>query len=1055
MKKKLLLILFLPGVACGAYANGHTANSLKKASGLNVRSAVAAAVAYSAYSAAPIKGVVRDNTGQPLPGVTIRVKGTAKSAQSDLNGQFTIDAEANDVLVFSFIGFNTQEVKLASGASLTVTLTESSSQLGEVVVTALGIKKERRSLGYSVTEVKGEELTKTREPSFVNSLVGKVAGLNVTSMSGGPGASSNILIRGVSSISQTNQPLYVINGIPVESQPGGIASYVSSKPNNNGGGQYDNSSDNGDAISNINPDDIESISVLKGAAAAALYGSRAKAGVILITTKTAKNNSVEFNSNFVAETIIDPTDWQYEYGQGSNNKAPVSLQEAFQSGQSSYGGLLDGSNQLQFDGVSRPYVAQKGNLDKFYRTGSTLTNTVAFNRMFDGGSVRLSASDMHNNSVVPNSGLNRQTFDLNGSYDINKHLVVNARANYILEQGKNRPYVGDGAGNPNFNAWFLPSSVDINTLKGVSNGAIANGNEYGYSANTYATNPWFAAENFVNNTSRTRLLSNVSLRYNFNGGGFLQGRIGSDSYNDRVTNIVPTGTAYRVNGSISEESTNVKDITADVLAGKSFKVNEDITITPTVGASYRRTRVESIVNSGDNFAVPFVYNLQNAISNKSVSYYPGDLETQAVYGTLEASYKSLFYLTGTGRSDWFSTLATPGKDNKLSKFYPAVSGSFIFSELWHPTWLSNGKLRAGYAGVGQATTPFQTQLSYSLSSATLNGLPLGSIANPAVPNNSLIASYASEFEIGAELGFFNNRLSFDMAWYHKKSKDEIVLAPASASSGYNAAVLNIGKLQNKGFELLINGSPFKTDKFTWTTSLNGSVNTSKVLELATGTDQLLVSTSRSGVGFTQQVVGLPANQVMAYDYAYDAGGNISVDPNTGLPLRGKLTAYGSAYAKWVAGFSNNFTYKNFNMSVLIDGKWGGKIFSTSDYYGYVFGLHKATLVNRTGNFGTTAAPINAATYYSNLASNVSKIFVQDASFIKFRSVSVGYTLPANLFNGAVKTATISLVGRNLFYISKKTDNIDPESSYSVFAQGIESGGLPTTRTYGLNLSVKF
>jgi hypothetical protein len=675
--------------------------------------------------------------------------------------------------------------------------------------------------------------------------------------------------------------------------------------------------------------------------------------------------------------------------------------------------------------------------------------------MFEGGSVRLSAGDMRNNSVVPNSGLNRQTFDLNGSYDINKHLVINARANYILEQGNNRPYVGDGPGNPNFNAWFLPTSVDINTLKGVKNGSIANGNEYGYSANTYATNPWFAAQNFINNTKRVRLISNASLRYNFNGGAFIQGRVGSDTYNDRITNVVPTGTAYRVNGSISEESTNVKDITADLLIGKAFKVNSDITITPNAGASYRRERSESIINGGDNFAVPFVYNLTNAISNKSVGYFPGDLETQAVYGTLEVAYKNWLYVTGTGRSDWFSTLATPGKDNKLSKFYPAVSGSFVFSELWKPTWLSNGKLRAGYAGVGQATTPYQTQLSYTLSSATLNGSPLGSIANSGVPNNALVASYASEIEIGAELGFFNNRLNFDMAWYNKQSKDEIVSAPASASSGYSAAVLNIGKLQNKGFELLINGTPFKSSKFTWSSSLNGSVNNSKVLELATGTNQLLLATSRSGVGFTQQVVGLPANQVMAYDYAYDASGKIAVDPNTGLPTRGELKAYGSAYAKWIAGFSNTFTYKNLSLSFLIDGKWGGKIFSTTDYYGYVFGLHEATTVNRLGNFGTTAAPINAATYYNSLANNVSKLFVQDASFIKFRSVTLGYSLPSNLFHGAVKGATISLVGRNLFYIMKKTDNIDPESSYSAFAQGIESGGLPSTRTYGLNLSVKF
>ncbi|RVU00964.1 SusC/RagA family TonB-linked outer membrane protein [Mucilaginibacter limnophilus] len=1044
MKKKLLLILFLPGITCGAYAGSRTLNIPRKS-----------IVSITSNMQAPIKGVVRDNAGQPLPGVSITVKGTTKGAQSDINGQFTVDAEIGDILIISYVGYVTQEIKVSSTAQITINISEDSKQLSEVVVTALGIKKERRAIGYSVTEVKGEDLTKTREVSFMNALVGKVAGVNINSLSGGPGASTNVQIRGVANLSGYSQPLYVINGIPVESNPGGHGGTLTGgagQTSNNSGSQWDNSADNGDAISNLNPDDIETITVLKGAAASALYGYRAKAGVILITTKSAKNNSVEFNSNYVAETIIDPTDWQYQYGQGANNVKPADQASAFQAGQSSYGGLLDGSQVVQFDGVSRPYVAQRSNLSKFYRTGGGLTNTIAFNKLFDGGSVRFSASDLHYNAVVPNSGLNRQTFDLNTNYNISKHFVVTARANYILEQGNNRPFVGDGAGNPNFNAWFLPSSVDINTLKP---GSKADGSELGYSSNTFATNPWFATENYINNTRRTRLLTNATLRYNFDDGTFLQGRIGRDAYNDRNTNVVPSGTAYRPLGSISEESVTYSDIESDVLAGRPVKINDDLTITPTAGASYRRQKVESIVNSGDTFAVPFIYNLGNATKNKAVTVYPGDMEIHSVYGALEINYKSYLYLNGTGRSDWFSTLATPGKDNRLSIFYPSLSGSFVFSELWKPTWLYNGKLRAGYAKVGSATTPYQTALSYGLNSAYLNGLPLGSILNSNIPNDELKPSYATEIEIGAELSFFNNRLSFDLAWYNKKSYDEILPAQASGTSGYTGAVLNIGKLQNKGFEALINGSPIKGNDFNWNVSLNGSINNSKVLALANGTDNYLLATSRSGVGFTQDVVGLPIAQVMAYDYAYDANGNISLDPNTGLPLRGKLTPYGSAYAKWIGGITNTFNYKQFSLSFLIDGKFGGKIYSTSNYYGYIFGLHKATLENRTGNFGTDAKPINAATYYSTLANNVSKLFVQDASFIKFRSINFSYNLPDNLFNGAVKTATISLVGRNLFYIMKKTDNIDPESSYSAYAQGIESGGLPTTRTYGLNLSVKF
>ncbi|QKG53353.1 TonB-dependent receptor plug domain-containing protein [Hymenobacter sp. BRD67] len=337
----------------------------------------------------------------------------------------------------------------------------------------------------------------------------------------------------MSSLNQTNQPLYVINGVPVESQPSTA----------NSGSQYDNSPDLGDPISNINPDDIETISVLKGAAASALYGYRAKAGVILITTKSARgNDGIEFNSNFVAEKIYNLTDWQYEYGQGANNTKPTTAVGAAQVGNSSWGGKLDGSSVVQFDGTSRPYVAQKDNLQNFYRTGSSLTNTLAFNKSFDGGSIRFSASDLSNRAVVPNSGLDRQTFNFTGTFNPYKHLSLDARANYILEQAHNRPILADGAGNANFNVIFLPTSLDVRTL---APGTNPDGTELVYNTgNPYNTNPYFAAHNFVNNTTRERLLSNVTARYTLDNGLFLQGRVGRDSYTDRYTSVTPSGTGY-------------------------------------------------------------------------------------------------------------------------------------------------------------------------------------------------------------------------------------------------------------------------------------------------------------------------------------------------------------------------------------------------------------------------------------------------------------------------------------------------------------------------------
>lgn len=979
-----------------------------------------------------IGGTVRDATGQPIIGVNITIKGTKTGTQSNVNGKFVIDANIGDVVVFNYIGYVRKEITIISPESLSVVLAEDSQQLGEVVVTALGIKKERKALGYSVTEVKGDELTQAREPNVINSLEGKVAGLNVNPTAGGPGSSSNVIIRGVSSLSQTSQPLYVINGVPMENSP-----------NSAMGSQYDNQPDLGDAVGNLNPDDIETISVLKGAAASALYGYRGKAGVILITTKSGKDSGIEFNSNFVTENVINPTNWQYVYGNGANGVKPATKNDAFQAGQSSWGGKLDGSSVVQFDGVSRPYTAYKDNLKNFFRTGTTATNTIAFNKSFTGGSVRFSASDLHNEAITPNSGLNRQTFNLTANYNITKNLSLDVRNNYILEQANNRPFLSDGPGNSNYNVTFLPTSLDVRTLKKATN---PDGTEYGYSANAYATNPYFAAEKFINNTSRERLISSASLRYNFDSGYFIQGRAGRDAYNDRYTGVVPTGTAYRPTGSITENTTNFYDINADVLFGKTFKI-KDFTIAPNIGGSYRHTKSELFGLNASNFAIPYVYVITNGQQQSTPNFIPSDQKVQSVYGTLELDYKTYLYITGSVRNDWFSTLATPGINNPLNKVYPSVTGSFVFSELWQPSWLSFGKLRAGYAKVGQATLPYQTQLAYGFNSASLNGNQLGIISNLSIPNSGLVASIATELEIGTELRLFKDRLSLDVTWYNKNSKDEIVNAPASVTSGYGGAILNYGQLRNRGVEALIGGYPVKLRDFSWNTSLNGSINNNTVVSLAAGQTSVPVSTSRSGVGFTQNIVGKPIDQIMAFDYKRDATGAIVKDAS-GVPVQGDLKSYGSAYGKWTAGFSNTFTYKRLNFSFLIDGKFGGKIFSATDYYGYVLGLHQATLVNRD------ALGNQASAYYGTLANNVSSLFVQDASFIKFRQATLGYTFPGKMFNNVIKGATLSLVGRNLFYIHKKTDNIDPESTYSLNAAGLELGGVPPTRTFGLNLSVK-
>lgn len=988
-----------------------------------------------------ISGIVTDNKGNPLAGASVRVKGTAVGRATDINGRFSIEASTGNTLIVSFAGYTSQEVAVTKDGDMKIILVEDNRMLNEVVVTALGMKKEKRSLGYSVTQVAGESLTTARENNVVNSLVGKVAGLDITATSGGAGAASNVIIRGVSSLNQTNQPLYVINGIPMESKPVGIGN---ANTKGNTGSQWDNAPDLGDAISNINPDDIESISVLKGAAASALYGSRAKAGVILITTKSGKGNSIDFNSNFVGEQIIDNTNWQTVYGQGANGEKPTNKAGAAQVGGSSWGAKLDGTPVMQFDGVERPYSLQKDNLKRFYRTGSTWTNTLALNKSFEGGSIRLSGTDVNNRSVVPNSGLKRQSFNLVGLFEPLKGLTIDARYNMILEQVKNRPMVSDGAGNANYNAMFLPTSINIKDLKPWKDDA---GNEILYnSGNVYATNPWFAANEFINNTNRDRSIASVTAKYTMDNGLFFQGRAGRDGYSDHYKNVVPSGTGYYPSGKIAEQETKFADVNADILVGKSFVLG-DYTLTPNLGASYRNTKIKQTTNLGTDFAIFGVYNILNA-KNKSVNYLESESETQSTYGTLEFAYKDVAYLTGSLRSDWFSTLATPGFDNKLNSVYPAVSGSFIFSEYFKPTWLSYGKLRAGFAQVGQATDPYQTLLTYNFRSETLNGQPLGTISNDNIPNSSLKASTATELEIGTELRLFNDRVNLDLTWYNKKSKNEISFITTPSSSGYNGAVLNAGEMQNKGFEALISATIFKSENFKWISSLNGSYNDNKVLSLAEGMDEQSVAISRSGVGYLMNRVGMPAFQIMAFDNRYDDQGNI-VKAADGSPLRGDLKPYGSAMNKWFAGWNNEFNYKRFNFSFLIDGKWGGKLFSGTDYYGYINGLHQETVADRE-SLGRTAA-----TYYTNTANNVSKIFVNNADFVKLRQIVAGYTFPSNLFHNKIKAITVSAVARNLWIIMKKTNNIDPESSYNATFPGLELGGVPAVRTYGVNLSVKF
>lgn len=1005
----------------------------------------------SAYAQGVTGTVTSATDGTPIPGVSIVVKGTSTGTATDANGRFTINVPdpASDILVVSFIGFASQEIPVQGRTSIPVVLKEDVTQLGEVVVTALGIEKDTRTLGYSVTSVDGSALTQARETNVANSLVGKIAGVNVSSVSGGPGASSNVIIRGVNSFSG-GQPLYVINGIPMDNTSRGQATMW--------GG-----ADAGDGIANINPDDIEDMTVLKGSTASALYGSRASNGVILITTKSGKNVQgigVEINSNFTTDRIIDFTDWQYVYGQGSDGLKPAS-QDAIltANGTLSWGARLDGSSVVQFDGVSRPYSAQKDNLKNFYRNGYTWTNTVALSGGGDKGSFRLSASDLNNRSVVPNSGIRRNTFNLSLNHKLSDKLSITANTNITLDKGNNRPSLSDAPGNSNYGVLFLPTSVDVRHL---NPGYTADGNELRGGSNIYQTNPWFAANKFINNTTRTRNISSLSLRYNFTDWLYLQGRIGRDNYFDRQTKVTPSGTAYRPLGDLLDDAVKSVETNADFIIGATQKLTQDIDVNFLGGGNIRINDWERIRNIGQSFNVPGLYVIQNTNEGRAPERTVSEKEVQSLYYAVDFSYKNFLFLNTSGRQDWFSTLP---KDNN-SLFYPSVGASFVFSELVDLPVLSFGKFRTSWASTSGDTEPYKTKLYYAIDQS-INGRPIGLISGTSVPNNRIQPYQFKEYELGLDLKFFDDRLSLDVAYFNRKTDAEIIDVPASITTGYTSYTLNTGQLENNGFEFLLTGMPIRTSDFSWTVSYNHTFTNPEIVSLNGDQKEQQVKDgqARTQNAFIKHVVGEAASQVMAFDYMRDENGNKVFDAQ-GLPLRGELKPYGSGFHKMYGGVNNEFVYKGINVSFLIDYKFGGHIFSGTNAMATTFGVHKMTLngrdegvigdgVDENGNVNTVTA--TAQQYYTALASNVSSEFVYDASFIKLRQVIIGYTIPRSFYQRlGIQSINLSLVARNLAVLMKRTDNIDPESNYSnTVGQGLELAGVPPTRSYGFNLNLKF
>ena len=1009
--------------------------------------------------------VIGQDDGLPVAGATIYAKSNKKIATiTDESGKFKLNVPENETqIVIIYMGYGTLEYTLDSTQNLVISLKPAENVLDQVLVTALGVKKSSKALAYAVTELKGTEFTKAKETNIANALVGKIAGVNVSSTATGPNGSTRVVIRGNGSLNGNNQPMYVVNDLPIDNTQLNLPGI------GNGAGQTRINVDRGDGTSVINPDDIKTITVLKGGTAAALYGANAANGVILIQTKRGsiqKGIGVEYNTSFTFETPSIIPDWQYEYGSGDANKKPTTQAEAINYGRWSWGAKMDGTDVVQFDGVARPYSPQKNNIKNFYETGTTFINSIALSGGSEKATGRLSFSNMDNQSVVPNSDFNRKSINMASNVNLTDWLKFDVVAQYNLEKNNNRVTVSDAEANPNWGTYMIANTVDIRNL---APGYDENGREEAWNPVAIATNPYFVVNKIKNSDTKNRFIGMVNVKLNFTPELFLQGRIGQDFTNYDFFGYIPKTTLNNPVGYAQGSRMKLSNLNSEAILNYTKKnIYKDFSLNALLGVNTRTTLRDETRVEGSGFVLDDFYALTN-LSTLTYSYPYGKTKTNSVYAAADLDYKNIVFLNFTGRQDWFSTLS---QDNN-SVFYPSVGTSVILSDIIKmPEWISFTKLRTSWAQVGGATPdPYALNQSFSMVQGGHNGQQLQTPTSNRVPNSTLSPLTSTTIEIGTDLGFFNNRLNLDFAWYNRATTNDIVETTISTASGANTALLNLGKMRNKGVEFLLSGKIINSGNFSWDASINGSYNKNTVEELTDGLKSITMASSVNNYVTITSDVGRPYSTIKGYKPLKDANGNTvyNISGGSAAIARGPLEELGQGVHPWAAGISNEFKYKNISFSFLIDGKFGGSLYSGTDLYGTRMGLTKLTLegrenglpikgVDTNGNpVDMVIAPENLRYYYDGLKS-ISSTFVYDASFIKLRQVILGYQLPIEKIRGLSKLQglSVSFVARNLFILYKKTPNVDPESVFSAGnAQGVEQFGVPKTRSFGLSLNVKF
>jgi len=1006
--------------------------------------------------------VTSADDGGAIPGVSVSVKGTTLGTITDMDGVYRLkvpqDAKS---LFFSFVGMASQEVLINSQTTINVKLASDNISVDEVVVTALGISSERKSLGYSVQDVKGEEIAKAKETNVINSLQGRVSGAQITSSSGAVGASARIVIRGVSSLSGNNQPLFVVDGIPID--------------NANFGSGGTDGTNRGNGASDINPDDIETITVLKGANASALYGSRASAGVIVVTTKKAKKGetlTVSLNNSTTFETPLRLPDYQNGYGQG--NGGQFSYVDGAGGGindgvDESWGPKLDAGLMIpQFSSVDEngvaqpaPWVSHPNNVKDFFEVGSTISTNVSISGGNDKTNFRLSFTDLRQNGMVPNTDYGKKTLSFSASSNPIDKLTFSSSGSYVSAGSDNQPGYGYAANNVMQQFSWTGRQVDYTLLRDKQYNA--DGSIYNWNHN-YHNNPYTTLKENLSATQRDRFIGNAMAKYQFTDYLSAYVRTGGDIYSNFTSSKRFVGDMDYPTGYYGETTSTFKEINTDFLVSFDKDLSEDFSFSLNVGGNRMDRYTQRTSGEAPELAVPGVYNVANSAVTPVTSNYHSTKRMNSLYGFGQIGYKNALFLDYSVRNDWSSTL--PASNN--SYLYPAISASGVMTDLLgiDSNVLSFAKLRASWAQVGGDTDPYSLLPTVSFGDGWNAGTKLLNLAVPnLLPNAGLKPQKNESIEIGADMRFFLDRVRLDVTYYNQKSVNQIVNIPISAASGYTAKAVNAGRIDNKGIEVLLAITPVKTKDFQWDVTFNFAKNKNKVVELAEGIEQFVL-----GSYWSMQVLAVPGGSygvLWGYDYARDDNNNIIF--TDGLPSQGVLKDLGNATPDWIGGMLNEFTYKRFNASFLIDTKQGGDMYSMTTTWGRYAGALSETLIGREGGIvGVGVMSDGAGGYVPNTvvadaesfnkaaySNSIGYSSVFDASYIKLREIKAGYTFKNSAKLG-IKDLNISLVGRNLAILSTNVPHIDPESAFSNGnVQGLEFGQLPSARSIGFSIGCKF